>query len=84
MNTVTINQAQANLREILERVLENVEPTIVTTETGASIVMLSLDEYNAWQETLYLLSTPANAEYLAKSIAEDKSGYASERDLIDP
>lgn len=84
MNTVTVNQVQANFKEIVERVLEDVEPTIVTTETGASIVMLSLDEYNAWQETIYLLSTPTNAEHLAKSIAEEKSGYATEQNLIDP
>lgn len=44
------------------------------TETGDTIDLLSPDEYNAWQETLYLLSTTANAEQLMKSIAEDRAG----------
>lgn len=82
MNTVTVSQAETNFREIMQRILENIEPTIVTTESGESIVMLSLDEFNAWQETLYLLSTPANAAHLQQSIAEDKAGYATDKDLI--
>jgi antitoxin YefM len=78
MNTVTVNQAQSKLREIIQRILDDMEPTIVMTESGESIVMLSLSEYNAWQETIYLLSTPANAEHLRRSIAEDRAGYAGE------
>lgn len=84
MNTISINQAKNNFQEVVQRVLDDVTPTIVMTESGESIVMLSLDEYNAWQETLYLLSTPANAEHLRQSIAEDQAGYAVERNLIDP
>ncbi len=77
MNTITINQAEASLRDVIQQIINDVEPTIVTTETGESVVMLSLDEYNAWQETLYLLSTPANAEQLVQSIAEDRSSPVS-------
>ena len=83
MNTITINQAETNLRDVIQQIINDVEPTIVTTETGESIVMLSLEEYNAWQETLYLLSTPANAEQLMQSIAEDKAGYSSKHELLD-
>ena len=84
MKTITIHQAESNLRETIERILADIEPTIVTTESGESIVMLSLAEFNAWQETLYLLSTPANAAHLRQSIAEDQGGYASDKDLADP
>ncbi len=77
MNTITINQAEASLRDVIQQIINDVEPTIVTMETGESVVMLSLDEYNAWQETLYLLSTPANAEQLVQSIAEDRSSPVS-------
>jgi antitoxin YefM len=73
MKSITIAKAETDLREIIQDVLDDLEPTIVTTEGGDSVVMLSLDEYNAWQETLYLLSTPANADHLRQSIAEDKA-----------
>lgn len=84
MNTVTIDQAQNKLREIIDQVLDDMEPTIVMTESGESVVMLSLSEYNAWQETIYLLSTPANAEHLRRSIAEDRDSYAQKQELVEP
>jgi antitoxin YefM len=84
MNSITVSQAETNFRQVVRRILEDLEPTIVTTESGESIVMLSLDEFNAWQETLYLLSTPANAAHIQRSIAEDQAGYATEQELVDP
>ncbi|MFQ5420976.1 MAG: type II toxin-antitoxin system Phd/YefM family antitoxin [Anaerolineae bacterium] len=84
MNTVTLAQVESNFKEIVKRILKNVEPTVVITESGESIVMLSLAEFNAWQETLYLLSTPANADHLRRSIAEDRAGYAVDKNLIEP
>jgi len=44
---------------------------------------MSLDEFNSWQETLYLLSNPANAEHLRESIAQAKMGKTQERELIE-
>ena len=70
MNAVTLNQAQKNLKLLVDKVLTDIEPTIISTDEGESIVMLPLAEYNAWQETLYLLSNPANAAHLRQSIAE--------------
>lgn len=83
MNAITIQQAESDFKAVIRQVLDNVEPTIVTTEGGESVVLLSLDEFNAWQETHYLLSTPANAEHLRRSIAEDQAGYATSQELID-
>jgi antitoxin YefM len=45
---------------------------------------MSLDEFNSWQETLYLLSNPANAEHLRRSLQEAREGKGIERELIDP
>jgi antitoxin YefM len=84
MNTITVSQAERNFREIIKRSVDDIEPTIVVNEEGESVVILSLDEFNAWQETLYLLSTPANVAHLRQSIAEDQAGQAANRDLLDP
>ena len=81
MNTINMKQAKINFQEVVQRVLDDVTPTIVITESGQSVVVLSLDEYNAWQETLYLLSIPANADRLRQSIAEDQAGYTVDREL---
>jgi antitoxin YefM len=83
MNVVTISEAKKNLDQLIEQVISDVEPAIISTDTGQHIVLLSLDEFNSWQETVYLLSNPANAEHLRQSIAEAKMGKIVERDLIE-
>jgi antitoxin YefM len=84
MNAVTINEARRNLDSLIAKVLSNAEPTIITTDTGQKIVLLPFDEFNAWQETAYLLSNPANAAYLRQSITEAQLGKSVERELIEP
>ena len=59
MNVVTVDEAKRNLDSLIAKVFSNAEPTVITSETGQHIVMLSLDEFNGWQETAYLLSNPA-------------------------
>ena len=75
MNAVTLKDAKLNLERLVEDVIANVEPTIVVTESGEQVVFLPLAEYNSWKETLYLLSNPANAEHLRRSIAEAQAAF---------
>lgn len=70
MNAVTVSEAKRNLEQLIAQVLSDSEPTIVVTESQQRVVLVSLDDYNSWKETLYLLSNPANAAHLRKSIAE--------------
>ena len=81
MNVVTVNEAKHDLDALIAKVVSSAEPTIITTDTGQQVVLLSLDEFNAWQETAYLLSNPANAAHLRQSIAEAQSGKVVDREL---
>ncbi|MEB3123246.1 MAG: type II toxin-antitoxin system Phd/YefM family antitoxin [Snowella sp.] len=74
MEAMTSNQAKQQLDELIDRVILDAEPTILCNEQGKQAVLMSLDEFNSWQETLYLLSNPANAEHLRRSIAQVNSG----------
>ena len=71
------------LTGLIEQVIADAEPTIICGDKGQKVVILSLDEFNSWQETLYLLSNPSNADHLRRSIKEDLSGKAIDRDLIE-
>jgi antitoxin YefM len=82
MTVVTVNEAKRTLDLLIAKVVSNAEPTIITTEAGQQIVLLSLEEFNAWQETIYLLSNPANADHLRRSIAEAQQGKFVERELV--
>jgi antitoxin YefM len=81
MDAITINQAKQDINRLIEKVISNAEPTIICNDHGQKAVLLSLDEYNSWNETLYLLSNPANAEHLRRSIQEDKAGKIIEQEL---
>ncbi len=83
MNAVTLKEAELKLKELVEQVIADAEPTIVVTDSGEQVVVLPLDEYNSWKETVYLLSSPANAEHLQRSITEARKGHAQERELLD-
>ncbi|KOR28878.1 antitoxin [Achromatium sp. WMS3] len=82
MDAITTNQASQMLDSLLESVTNNVEPMIICNDMGNKAVLMSLDEFNSWQETLYLLSNPANAEHLYQSIREVKFGNTFEKELI--
>lgn len=83
MNAVTVTEAKRQLDRLIEQVIADAEPTIVVTDAGQRVVVLPLDEFNSWQETLYLLANPANAAHLRQSIAESEAGQTAERDLLD-
>ncbi len=83
MNAVTLTEAKENLERLIEQVLADAEPAIVCTEKGDKVVLVSLDEFNSWKETLYLLSNPANAAHLRQSIAEANAGKLEEKALVD-
>jgi antitoxin YefM len=82
MQAVTLKVAKRNLPQIVEQVLADAEPRIVVTDKGEQVVLMPLDEYNSWKETLYLLSNPANAAHLRRSIAEANAGQATPRELV--
>jgi antitoxin YefM len=81
MNAITYTAARANLARTMDRVCEDHEPIIITRNSDQSVVMLSLDDYSALEETAYLLRSPANARRLLESIAELELGSGTERAL---
>ena len=84
MNAITVKDAQRNLEQLIEQVATDFEPTIVIGTKGDPIVLVPLEEFNAWQETMYLLSSPANAERLRRSIAQIHEGKVQYGELVDP
>jgi antitoxin YefM len=83
MTTVSLDEAKQNLERLVEQVIADAEPIILSTESGQHVVLLSLDEFDSWKETLYLLTNPANAAHLRKSISEARAGKVQEKDLLD-
>lgn len=83
MDAITYTTARANLASTMDRVCENHEPIIITRNSEQAVVMISLDDYNALEETAYLLRNPVNSRRLLESIAELESGRGTERELLE-
>ena len=60
MQAVSCSKAEHKLHFYMNRVCDDQDPYIITQENEKNAVLLSLEEYNSIQETLHLLSSPAN------------------------
>ncbi len=83
MDAITYTTARQHLAHTMTRVCVDHDPIIITRNNQQSVVMMSLEDYNAMQETTYLLRHPKNAQRLLESIAQLESGLAQERELLE-
>ena len=81
MNAISYTAVRADLANTMDRVCEDHEPVIITRNRDQAVVMISLEDYKAMEETAYLLRSPANATRLLESIAELERGRGQVREL---
>ena len=83
MRVVTYSHARQTLKSILDDVQQDADVTVISRrDNEGDAVVMSLDYYNSMMETLHLLSTPANADALARAIRQDKAGLSQVHKLI--
>ncbi|NEX22392.1 type II toxin-antitoxin system prevent-host-death family antitoxin [Thiorhodococcus mannitoliphagus] len=84
MKVVSYSHARKSLKSVLDDVVRDADVTIISRrDAEGDAVVMSLDYYNSVMETLHLLSTPANAQALARAIQQDRAGQSQPRTLID-
>ena len=83
MDAIAYTNLRADLAGQMDRVCEDHAPLIVTRKASASVVMISLDDYEALEETSYLLRSPKSARRLLESIAELETVGGIERELAE-
>lgn len=84
MDVLTFTDTRQNLKDVMDRVVENHTPVVITRQKAEPVVMVSLADWNAMQETAHLLSSPNNAARLVEAIAELDAGRGAERELLEP
>jgi antitoxin YefM len=84
MNVRSYSDTRANLKEVMDRVVRDRTPVVVTRQKAESVVMVSLSDWQAVEETTHLLSTPANALRLRDAIGQLDAGGGTARDLLAP
>lgn len=83
MDTITYTTVRANLADAMNRVCADHEPLIITRNGQQSVVMMSLEDFKALEETAYLLRAPANAKRLLEAIACLETGRGKARRLAE-
>ena len=84
MNTLSYSAFEANLAHTFDRVNDDHVPILITRPNGKPAVIVSLEDFNAYEETAYLMRSPKNAQRLNQAITEIEAGNFQKHDLIEP
>ena len=82
MRIINFSDARNSLRTVIDQVVADADVTVISRRDAPDAVVMSFDHYSSLMETVHLLSSPANAAHLAKSIAQARSGQAQHRELL--
>ena len=80
--SISASEARQRLFPLLEQVNTDHQPVRITSRAGDAVLM-SADDYDSWQETVYLLRSPENARRLMEAVARDKAGQSEIAKSID-
>ena len=83
MDAITYTSVRNNLAKTIDKVNEDHAPIIITRQNGSSAVLMSLDDFNAYEETAYLIRSPANAARLSKAVMGVAKGKIKARKPIE-
>lgn len=81
MKAITYTAARENLAATMDRVCEDSEAVVITRNRDQAVVMLSMAEYQALEETAYLTRSPANARRLLDAVQSMEKGKGRVRKL---
>ncbi|TYA16934.1 type II toxin-antitoxin system prevent-host-death family antitoxin [Aggregatibacter actinomycetemcomitans] len=81
MNVISYSAFRAELATTLDQVVADHSPVMITRQNGKHAVVMSLEDFAAYEETAYLLRSPKNRERLLASIDQLNSGKIIEREL---
>ncbi len=82
MKAVTYTAARATLAQTMDEVTDDHAPVLITRQKGEPVVMMSLADYEALEETAYLLKSPTNAERLLRSMKAVRAKKVTTRKLL--
>lgn len=82
MKTTSYSELRKNLASMLDRVETDHEPLVITRDKGKpAAVLMSLEDFASYEETRYLLKSPANADRLLAAVEALEAGQGKERKL---
>lgn len=81
MQSISYTVARSSLAKTMEQVCQDHAPIAITRKGEGAVVMISMEDYQALEETAYLLRSPKNAKRLIEAVTELGQGMGVERAL---
>ncbi|MBK5276911.1 MAG: type II toxin-antitoxin system Phd/YefM family antitoxin [Desulfuromonadales bacterium] len=83
MRVINFSEARNHLKQVMDQTVADADFTVIARRDSPDAVLMSLDTFNSFMETVHLLKTPANAVHLAESIEQYQSGELVSGNLAD-
>ena len=83
MDTISYSSFRRHLAKTLDDVNENHKPVIVTRQNGKPAIVMSVEDFHAYEETAYLMASPQNAERLNRAIEQIEQGKFEQHELVE-
>lgn len=83
MDTISYSAFRTHLAKTLDKVNDDHKPVLITRQNGKPAVVMSLEDFQAYEETAYLMASPKNAKRLNQAIAEVEAGNTAQHRLIE-
>lgn len=83
MHTMNFSQTRQNLASTFDSVVNDSMPVVVTRQNKESVVIISMKDYRAMEETAYLMQSEANAKRLNRAIEQLETGRGKQHKLIE-
>ena len=74
MTAISYTAARENLAATMDKVCDDHAPIVITRNREQAVVMMSLADYEALEETAYLLKNPKNAKRIMSAVAQLDAG----------
>jgi antitoxin YefM len=74
--TIPITEARAKLAQLVKAADERLDRTVITSNGKPTAVIMSYEEYEAWEETLEILSDPETMHAVREADEELAAGKA--------
>ena len=82
MDTMSYSALRTNLASMLDKVNDDHKPVLITRQKGKPAVLISLEDFQSYEETAYLMASPKNAERLNQAIEQVEAGEAKQHELV--
>ena len=83
MQSISYSTFRSNLSSVMDSVNDDHKPVLITRQNGKPAIVISVEDFESYQETAYLMQSPNNAKRLNDAIADIEAGETKSHGLIE-